>query len=129
MRKALIVGVNYYAHGSSLYGCVDDAHAVKAVLERHGDGSVNFDCRLLTGTGPTDVVERHDLRDQIENLFSTECSVALFYFAGHGYIDSSGGYILATDSARGTDGIPLNDILTFANSSPASNKIIVLGNL
>lgn len=126
MRKALIVGVNYYAHGSTLYGCVDDAHAVKAVLERHGDGSVNFDCRLLTGTGPTDVVERHDLRDQIENLFSTECSVALFYFAGHGYIDSSGGYVLATDSARGTDGIPLNDILTFANASPASNKIIVL---
>ncbi|QOW20691.1 caspase family protein [Lysobacter ciconiae] len=126
MRKALIVGVNYYANGPSLYGCVDDAHAVKAVLERHGDGSVNFDCKLLTGTGPTDIVERHDLRDHVENLFNTECSVALFYFAGHGHIDSSGGYILATDSARGTDGIPLNDILTFANASPASNKIIVL---
>lgn len=28
MRKALIVGINYYEHGSPLYGCVDDANAV-----------------------------------------------------------------------------------------------------
>lgn len=42
MRIALIVGINHYDHGGSLFGCVDDAHAVKAVLERHGDGAVNF---------------------------------------------------------------------------------------
>ena len=42
MRIALIVGINYYEHGDSLFGCVDDAHAVQAVLERHGNGSVNF---------------------------------------------------------------------------------------
>ena len=47
MRKALVVGINYYEHGSPLYGCVDDAHAVKAILERHGDGSVNFDVQLF----------------------------------------------------------------------------------
>lgn len=126
MRKALAVGVNYYQAGDGLYGCVDDAHEVRAILQRNGDGSINFDCKILTGTGPTDPVTRHQLRDAIEELFKTECSVALFYFAGHGHIDASGGYILATDSARGTDGIPLNDVLTFANSSPAANKIIVL---
>ena len=37
MRKALVVGINYYAHGAALYGCVDDAHAVKSVLERNSD--------------------------------------------------------------------------------------------
>ncbi|EFE6737880.1 caspase family protein, partial [Escherichia coli] len=26
MRIALIVGINYYEHGGSLHGCVNDAH-------------------------------------------------------------------------------------------------------
>jgi len=54
MRIAVIVGINYYEKGAPLFGCVDDAHAVKAVLERHDGGAVNFDCRLFTGTGPSD---------------------------------------------------------------------------
>jgi hypothetical protein len=58
MRKALIVGADHYEQGSHLYGCVNDAHSVKAVLERHDGGSVNFDCRLLTGTGPNETVKR-----------------------------------------------------------------------
>lgn len=32
MRIALIVGINHYDHGSPLFGCVDDAHAVKFIL-------------------------------------------------------------------------------------------------
>lgn len=44
MRIALIVGIDYYEHGSDLFGCVNDAHAVKAILERHDGGAVNFDC-------------------------------------------------------------------------------------
>jgi hypothetical protein len=77
MRIALIVGINHYDHGSPLYGCVDDAHAVKAVLERHDGGAVNFDCRLLTGTGSTDSVIRADLKDQIEELFKAEADIVL----------------------------------------------------
>ena len=42
MRKALIVGIDYYAHVSPLHGCVNDAHSVKGVLERHSDGTLNF---------------------------------------------------------------------------------------
>lgn len=126
MRIALIVGVNYYEHGDGLFGCVDDAHAVKAVLERHDGGSVNFDCMLLTGTGPTDRVSRGDLKDSIEKLFRTEADLALFYFAGHGHIEASGGYLLATDSRRGDEGVSLSEILVLANASPAKNKVIVL---
>ena len=126
MRIALIVGINHYEHGPSLFGCVDDAHAVKAVLERHGDGAVNFDCKLLTGTGPTDRVVRSDLKDQVEELFRRPAEIALFYFAGHGHIEPTGGYLMATDSRRGDEGLSLNDVLTFANSSPARNKIVVL---
>ena len=126
MRIALIVGINHYSHGNPLFGCVDDAHAVKAVLERNDGGGVNFDCKLLTGTGPSDCVDRGELKDQVEALFKTDAEVALFYFAGHGHIESTGGYLLASDSRRGDEGVSLSEILTLANSSPATNKIIIL---
>jgi hypothetical protein len=126
MRLALIIGINYYQHGSPLYGCVDDAHAVKAVLERNGDGTVNFDCMLDTGTGPTDRVDRADLKDRVEELFKHDAEVALFYFAGHGHIEASGGYLLACDSRRGDEGLSLTEVLAFANASPAKNKVVIL---
>lgn len=126
MRIALIVGINYYEHGGSLYGCVDDAHAVQAVLARHGDGSVNFDCKMFTGTGPTDRVERSLLKDNVEELFKAQADIALFYFAGHGHIEATGGYLLATDSSRGDEGLSLSEVLALANKSPARNKIIIL---
>lgn len=126
MRKALVVGINFYERGGALFGCVDDAHAVKATLERHADGSVNFDCLLLTGTGPTDRVLRSELKDSVQELFATDAETALFYFAGHGHLETTGGYLLATDSGRGDEGVALGEILTFANKSPARNKVIVL---
>ena len=43
MRKALVVGIDYYESINSLHGCVNDAYAVKAVLDRHSDGTKNFD--------------------------------------------------------------------------------------
>lgn len=126
MRIALIVGINYYKHGKPLYGCVNDAYSVEAVLKRDDGGSVNFDCKLRTGTGPTAIVERSSLKDDIEELFNKNADVALFYFSGHGHIEASGGYILASDSSRGDEGVSLSEILTYANKSPAKNKLIIL---
>lgn len=126
MRIALVVGINYYQHGGSLHGCINDAHEVKAALERHDGGAVNFDCRLLAGSGPADPVNRAELKDQIEQLFRTDADIALFYFAGHGHIESAGGYLLASDARRGDEGVSLAEILTLANISPAKNKVIVL---
>lgn len=126
MRIALIVGINYYEHGNSLHGCVNDALEVKAVLERHEGGAINFDCHLLIGNCSTDRVDRGQLKDQIDQLFKTKADIALFYFAGHGHIEATGGYLLATDSRRGDEGVSLSEILTFANNSPANNKVIIL---
>lgn len=126
MRIAFVVGVNYYEHGGSLYGCVDDAHAVQAVLARHGDGTVNFDCKLLTGTGPTDTVTRNVLKDGVSKLFAQQAEIALFYFAGHGHIEATGGYLLGTDASRGDEGVSLAEVLKLANASPARNKVIIL---
>lgn len=96
MRKGLVVGIDYYEHVSPLYGCVNDAHAVKAVLDRNSDGTVNFATKLLTGTGPSDMVTRAGLRENIQELFAGECETALFYFAGHGHIETTGGYLIAS---------------------------------
>jgi hypothetical protein len=126
MRKALVVGINYYPPDSDLYGCVEDARSVKSVLAWNGDGSVNFDVRLLTGTGPRDPVLRSDLKDHIVELFEGDSEIALFYFAGHGHIEATGGYLLASDSKRGDEGVALGEVLTLANDSKARNKIVVL---
>jgi hypothetical protein len=126
MRKALVVGIDYYEHISSLFGCVNDAHSVKAGLERHGDGSINFGVNLLIGTGSSQPVSRSELKDAIADLFADDSDIALFYFAGHGHIEATGGYILASNSTRGDDGVSLTEVLTIANNSKAKNKIILL---
>lgn len=88
MRKALIVGIDHYDHIGGLSGCVNDAHAVRQVLERHADGTVNFATPLLlTGTG-TDDVGRAALKEAVRELFADNAEIALFYFAGHGFIVS-----------------------------------------
>lgn len=126
MRKALVVGINYYEHVPTLYGCTNDASAVKNVLERSSDGTKNFDVKLLSSSGPINRVLRSELRENIKELFSGDCETALFYFSGHGYIDSTGGYLIASDTKTGDDGIPMADIFTFANQSVARNRIVVL---
>jgi hypothetical protein len=126
MRKALVVGIDYYLAGSSLHGCVNDAHLVKAVLERNADGTVNFDVRLLAATGPNEIVERATLKHQVRELFEGDNEIALFYYAGHGHIEDTGGYLVASDAKTGDDGLALGDVLTFARNSPAKNKIIIL---
>jgi hypothetical protein len=81
---------------------------------------------MFTGTGPTDRVDRALLKDRVEELFKAQADIALFYFAGHGHIEATGGYLLATDSRRGDEGVSLSEVLTVANKSPARNKIIIL---
>ncbi len=125
MRKALVVGINQYAHQPILYGCVNDAYAVKAVLERNSDGTRNFDVRQMTASRG-ESVSRSELRTRVQELFAGDAETALLYFAGHGYLDSTGGYILASDARTGDDGLSLTDVLTFANASRAGDKIIIL---
>lgn len=127
MRKALIVGIDHYQHISPLSGCVNDAHSVKSALERHADGTVNFPTpRAITGTGPHDIVTRQELKEAVRELFASDSSIALFYFAGHGYIEDTGGYLCAGDCRSGDDGLPLSEVMSLANKSPAKNKVIIL---
>jgi len=127
MRKALIVGIDYYTDIKALRGCVNDAHSVRAALERNADGTVNFVTpRLMTGTGPGDIVTKTDLKDAVRELFADKSEIALFYFAGHGYIEDTGGFLCAGDCRTGDDGLSLSEVMTLAANSPATNKVIML---
>ena len=99
MRKALIVGIDHYEHIGSLSGCVNDASRSRPCLERNADGTLNFPTpQVLTGTSPTQVVHKRDLKDAARELFADDAEIALFYFAGHGYIEDTGGFLCAGDA-------------------------------
>jgi hypothetical protein len=126
MRKALIIGIDYYEHMGSLSGCVSDAYSTRGVLERHADGTVNFAPQVLVGTASDQAVSKQELKDAIRALFADDAEIALLYFAGHGYVEETGGYLCASDSNVGNDGVALAEVMTLANKSNARNRVIVL---
>ena len=126
MRRSLVVVIDYCDAISPLSGCVNDAYAVKAMLDRNSDGSVNFGCKILVGTGPGNIVTRSELKEAVRELFAGDGEVALLYFAGHGYIETTGGYLCAGDCQTGDDGLALSEVVTLANQSRILNRIIVL---
>lgn len=126
MRKALVVGVDYYDHVTPLSGCVNDSHSVKAILERHADGSVNFEVNHLVSTSDKQKVTKKALKNKAKELFEDKNEVALFYFAGHGHVEDSGGYLLASDSRDGDEGLKLDDLLQMANESESLSRVVIL---
>lgn len=127
MRKALIVGIDSYKYISGLSGCVNDAYAVKGAIERHADGTVNFvHPRLMVGNGSESIIERGHLKEAVRELFSDDAEIALFYFAGHGYIEDTGGFLCAGDCKSGDDGFSLTELMSIANGSKSRNKVIIL---
>jgi len=85
MKKALVVGIDDYPQ-NPLYGCCNDAEAVAQILRSNADGSPNFSVMLKK-----DVYSKACLRELIEECFSGDVDVALFYYSGHGHIDALGG--------------------------------------
>lgn len=123
MRKALIVGINNYPN-VPLSGCVNDATSIASMLEKNGDGSPNFDVKLITN--PPYITDIPTMRQLIEELFETQSNVALLYYAGHGLQKSTGGYIVTSDFKKYNEGISMQDILELATHSRARSKIIIL---
>jgi hypothetical protein len=126
MRKALIVGVDFYENVSSLYGCVNDAYSLKPILDRHSDGTINFSSKIEVATNTSSAITRKELKNFTVELFKDDSDVALFYFSGHGYVENTGGYLITSECKDGDDGFPLTELLQIANNSPARNKIIIL---
>lgn len=125
-RKALVVGIDYYENISPLFGCVNDAYSMKSVLDRNSDGTINFSVNLMVAMNEESAITRKELKEKVQELFSDDTEVALLYFAGHGYIESVGGFLITSDCKDGDDGLSLNELLKNVNSSKAKNKIVIL---
>ena len=123
MKKALVVGIDDYP-SSPLRGCVNDAITIANTIEANGDGSPNFDVKLITS--PKTAVTRSNLRKELEKLFTGKNDMTLLYFSGHGIIKSTGGYLVTKDASEYDEGISMDEVLELANQSQAKNKIIIL---
>ncbi len=124
MKKALVIGIDEYAGTTHLKGCVNDAGAVANTIETNSDGSPNFAVKLMTSSDGE--IMRVNVMKAVEELFSGTCEIALFYFSGHGIVNSSGGYIVTYDSSTHDPGISLDYILGLANNSKIENRIVIL---
>jgi len=125
VKKALVVGIDAYPTPiPPLSGCVNDANKIAATIETNGDGSPNLSVKLMTT--PNQEVTRPVLREAISQLFIGKCDMALFYFSGHGFLTSTGGYLVTTDASAYDEGVSMDDILNLANQSQAQNKVIIL---
>jgi hypothetical protein len=123
VRRALLVGIDNYPFGP-LGGCVADVEALALLLERHDDGTKNFDVRRLTG--PPNSINRPALRAALTELFSQPAEVALFYFSGHGSENDLGGYLVTVDAQAYDEGVPMADVIGLANKSIVSETVIVV---
>lgn len=119
-RKALVVGINDYLT-CPLSGCLNDSEAMKDALANHANGNPNFSVWKKD-----DVKTKAELRGYIEECFSGDADVALFYYSGHGHIDSVGGYLVTPDFQMNDWGVSLQDVLTIANKSSCKERIIIL---
>lgn len=126
MKKALVVGINYYPKVGHLHGCVNDAYAVSQVLARHMDGQLNFDVKQVTAVDAGTTVTRKQLKEDVANLFADNSDVAVLYFAGHGHVEEAGGYLVTSECEDGDAGLPLEEVLNFANESKAKSKVLIL---
>lgn len=120
MRKALVVGIDNYSQ-CPLRGCCNDADEVAKLLSCNDDGSPNFAVKLQKNISTKAILRKH-----IEECFSGDADVALFYYSGHGHIDNVGGYLVTPDFTNYDYGVSLQDVLNIANASRCKDKIIIL---
>ena len=123
-RKALLIGIDDYSGSNKLNGCLADVKLIRAVLEKNGDGSPNFDIEELL-----DVKSSHEAMVQIDSLFATDSDIALLYFSGHGFVNTTGSELVFPNDADHNGyykGIQMRSIMDIVNKSQAKHKIIIL---
>jgi hypothetical protein len=101
---------------------------MKQVLDTQQDGAPNFESKALIAPagGSNDVVTRPILRDHLQRLFKDPADVALLHFSGHGTINNLDGYLVTQDATQYDEGVPMSDVLKFANESRAREVVILL---
>ena len=62
--------------------------------------------------------------DAVRELFADYSEVALFYFAGHGYIGNAGGFLCASNTQKDDDDLSITEVLPMANASKAKKVVV-----
>ena len=123
MLKALLIGIDDYPV-NKLTGCVEDINCVKRAIERNGDGSPNFDVRMMPN-----VQSSNEAMDAIHQLYSGNGETSLLYFSGHGYVNDHGAEIVMPQDLSNIgsyyNGIQMSTIMNVINHSKVRNKIVI----
>jgi hypothetical protein len=89
------------------------------LLQRHYNGAPNYTVRLVTSASTA--LTRGALRELLKDLFqNSRGAELLLFFAGHGSQTPWGAELVTPDYSPNSLGVSMNDILTLANNSPAS---------
>jgi Caspase domain len=135
--RALLVGVDRYEHLPCLTWCVDDALAMREVLQYHANHEPNFACHVLLGAredlslpapvsdGSYELVTFTRLRAALEDLFAYE-EMVVFYYSGHGYVAEQRTYLATQDAHHGLPGISLAELVEMANHSRAREVFLIV---
>ena len=69
-----------------------------------------------------------ELKELIGQCFEgdADADVAVFYYSGHGHVDSVGGYLVTPDYFSHDWGVSLQEVLAIANGSKCKERIIIL---
>jgi hypothetical protein len=126
MKRALLVGIDYYENFSRLYGCANDAAAIHPLLQRNEDGGPNLECRLANADDAASRVSRDRLKEMIGELLSGGAEFALLYFAGHGAPTEGGVALVTSDGTNGTPGVSFSEILALINKSTVAEVTVIL---
>jgi uncharacterized caspase-like protein len=125
-RKALLVGIDHYRELPTLSGCVADAEAMAGLLRAHADGRPNFDCRVYCDTTDGQPITRPVLRRLLAELFAGARGELLLYFAGHGTLTQTGGFLCTADATRDDWGVSMDEVLQLAGRCEAVNVLLLL---
>ena len=84
-------------------------------IERNGNGSPNFDVKLLP-----DAQTSEEVMNSIEQLFNGNADTSLLYFSGHGFVNTIGAEIVMPQDIinRGSyyKGLQMKDIMEVVNN-------------
>lgn len=125
-RRALLIGIDAYdnlADEYQLHGCVADADAMELLLQRHEDGSPNYDTLKMTTANAR--ITRADVRRASQDLFKASDHDVLLYFSGHGMISDAGGVIVTQDSESYDEGITMDEMVALASKSLAQEVVMI----
>ncbi len=94
-RRAVLIGINHYANGSHLRGCVNDVEEMEAMLIEHFDFD-DSDIRTVVDHQATQSRIRREIEGLVESTQAGD--VGLLHFSGHG------SRVPDLDGDEGTDG-------------------------